>query len=303
MLLLFLFAGLLFFRYAKDQSFSSRIAIFISIVVIPIIFDRLWSWQQNQMYDSAYEDNRFAITTGIFQHDRTENYVERLLPDLMALSFNFSSPAFLGFLGILLSLSIGILLMRSSLLKRILIYIVFLYFIYIAFLYILYLFIMPDATVGNLVAFNRYQGSILIFLCGIGVFFLKEALLKQKSNTSNAKLRWTTFSVLLFFVPISTQVNEFNIDPNYDQSNRVPVVNQFKELRAVTDLNHSDHIIIVDVDEESSPIFLRYLVMFERLSRAQTQVQHCDNANEFVEILNSGEYLMLYNYDEGFSDC
>lgn len=283
-----------------------------SAAVIPLFINYLWGQYQKKAYSIDYEENRFAITMDIFNIDRSEEFIQNLLPHLISYAFNFSSAEFMTL--ILVDVLAIVVLVSSffffrknlaSLLYNV-IYLNVIYLVYVGFLYILYLFIMPEVEAAYLAGFDRYQASIVIFLIGSMLFVINGHLYQKKNVTT--KVNWLQKTIIgcsvLITIPLLPNVGELFQDT--EGGVRDQLLTQYQALHSHTDITTADNITIIKAAENDDNGYIRHMMNYERLSENTDQFFTCESKEKKDSIQQSikeSKYMIILNMNDQMKNC
>lgn len=296
----------------KNISWKLLIQTLTFTAIIPLFINYLWGQYQKKAYSIDYEENRFAITRDIFNIDRSQEFVQNLLPHLISYAFNFSSPVFLTLILVnilaLVTIVISFFFYKKTILSLFynVLYLNLIYLVYICFLYILYLFIMPEVEAVYLAGFDRYQASIAIFFIG-SMLFIINGHLHQKLNITN-KVNWFQKAIVIcsvfIIIPLIPSVGE--LSQNTEDSVRTQLSTQYQVLRENTNINTSDNITIIKAAEEDDNGYIRHIMNYERLTENTDQIFTCESSEDkdsLQQSLEESKYMIVLEMNKQMNQC
>lgn len=296
----------------KNFSWKVLTQTLFFVVAVPLFINYLWGQYQKKAYSIDYEENRFAITMDIFNIDRSQEFVQNLLPQLLSSAFDLSSPVFLTMILIniwsFLALAFYLFFFKKLLLFLLYntIYLNLVYILYICFLYILYLFIMPEVEAEYLAGFNRYHASIAIFFIGSMFFVINESWHYTLSLIN--KHIWIRKTVaifsLLIIIPLAPGIEE--LSQSNEDNVRTQLSKQYQALQVNTDVNTSDNITIIKAAEEDDNGYIRHVMNYERLTENTDQFFSCQSTEESKALQDSlaeSEYMIVLNMNKRIENC
>lgn len=303
------------FRKLKGEQIKKIFSYILLPAVTPLFVNFLWGRYTSKAYDTAYEDNKFALTTdSIFQIERSPGFVNELFYDVLKAAFDLNNSFFQAILWLLLAIigSLLFIVIKERFFPKKYVAItgtfILFYILYITALFAMYVFLMPEGEAEQLASFDRYMSSISIFLVGSMSLFLlilfKENLVHYGSLVS--KISFTSITLITLVILHPQISNLFTTYQPEETQFRTELHERYESLTNNSTITPESRFTLIYTNDYPGKGYIDYLLTYERLSTNSTVLSNCspqENDEGLIKELNYSDFMTVLESNPSMTEC